>query len=178
MRPLHLALFGLIGLAALCLATMWLWTIPIIQAGSGGMAMMDFMPADTPSDVVYRYLTEMTQAARDTYLGPQRILDTVFPLALAAALSLAIILVLRPKIGRLALVAALVPLVYLYVDLLENAAVAGLLRTVDPLLEAIEMALLYTEMKFLLVLMAGLILALGLFSNLVGWSLTRIGQSK
>lgn len=175
MRPLHLVLLGLAVLAGLCFAAMWLWTIPIIQSGSGGRALFDFMNPDTSPEAARAYLIDMTPEARDTYLGPQRVLDTVFPVALSGTLALAIILVLLPKIGRFAILAALVPMIYLYVDLLENAAVAGLLRAVDPTPEAIELAMIYTEVKFLLLLMSGLILALAVFSNFVNWTLKRIG---
>ncbi|MBK0327431.1 hypothetical protein I5535_08995 [Rhodobacteraceae bacterium F11138] len=174
MRPLPLALVVSSAVAGVSFAVMWLWTIPIIQDGSNGWPLMDFADAQTPVADMHGYLTSMSPAGRDTYLGAQRVLDTVFPISLAGALGLAIVLSLRARIKRLALVAALVPLVYLYVDLRENAAIAGLLRAHDPTKEAIELAMIYTQVKFLLLLMAGLILALGLLSRLVEWSLKRI----
>jgi hypothetical protein len=94
--------------------------------------------------------------------------------ALAGALALSTVLIWRPRVGRLALVAALVPLVYLYTDLLENALVAGLLRSTNPGAPEIELALLYTKVKFQLLAVSGLIMALGLLSMAVRWSADRI----
>lgn len=174
MRRLHLVLLGLIALAALSFAAQWLWTIPVIQTGSNDPALMDFKSSDVTVAQVQDYLVTMTQEARDTYLSPQRALDTVFPVALAGALALSTVLIWRPRVGRLALVAALVPLVYLYTDLLENALVAGLLRSTDPGAPEIELALLYTKVKFQLLAVSGLIVALGLLSMAVRWSADRI----
>mgnify|MGYP000114921762 CR=1 FL=1 len=173
MKLAHACLFVLIGLAGISFATMLLWTVPIIQAGSDGAPLLDFQSKDTPVTDVQSYLIGMHQVARSAYLGPQRLLDTVFPVSLALALSLAIVLSLKPRIGRLSYVAAVVPLLYLYVDLLENATVAGLLRAADPLPQSIQSVQVYTELKFLLLLAAGLILLLGLISRLIEWGLGR-----
>jgi hypothetical protein len=173
-RGLHLLLVGLIAVAGLVFAAMWLWTIPIISAGTTPPGLMDMQPADMSAEATRTYLATMSDTALRTYLGPQRVLDTVFPIALAAALALATLLLLRPRIGRLALVAALVPMLYLYADLLENAAIADLLRRPNAADAVIEQARVYTQVKFQVLLIAGLILALALFSRLVNWSLERI----
>jgi hypothetical protein len=178
MRWLNLGLVALIAVAVLGLAAQWLWTIPVIQAGSNDPDLMDFKNSAVPVDEVRSYLVTMTQTARETYLGPQRVLDTVFPVALAGALALSTVLVWRSRIGRLAYVGALVPLVYLYTDMLENALVAQLLRSDVPATADIELVLLYTSVKFQLVTVSGLIVALGVFSGLVRHSIDWIRRAE
>jgi len=109
-------LLGLLALAGL--TAMRVWTVPIIQAG--GLPMPDLRMAGYTPDELRAFLASLSPQARAAYLGPQRVLDTLMPVALTA-------LVARWW-WWLGAALALVPLVYFAFDMLENAQVAAILR--------------------------------------------------
>jgi len=109
-------------------ATMHLWTMPLIRAGTGGLDMFDLLIDGYSPGYVGLYLEVITDPARALYLGPQRVLDTVMPMALTGTLSVAAYLLARRWSLVLALALALIPLFYLAFDMLENAQVAAMLR--------------------------------------------------
>jgi len=119
-----LAFFG--AVTALCLLAMRLWTQPIIEAG--GLPMLDLRMAGYSPDEVRFFIANITEAGRAAYLGPQRVLDTIMPIALTAALGLLIYRMIRRWSWQIGAVLALVPLVYFTFDMLENAQVAAILR--------------------------------------------------
>ncbi len=94
------------------------------------------------------YLTALRETGQiDVYLGRLRMMDTVFPALLTAVLMVVIRLrytgVVQMVLGALALV-------YLGTDYLENAFVAGLLRTEPDLLtvSAVQVASIATMTKY------------------------------
>lgn len=178
MRRDLIALVGLAALAAVCLILMQVWTKPEITAGANGLPMLDLRADGYGFDAVQAYLAELSEPARRLYLGPQRILDTLFPIGLAGALALGIYLGLRRNFGRWALAGALVPSAYFYADMLENSAVAGLLRSGMILPTDVELASAYTVLKFQLFYSSVLLLLLCLIGQGVRWSLNRFRETQ
>jgi hypothetical protein len=74
------------------------------------------------------------------------------------------------------LVGALLPSAYFYADMLENAAVARLLRSDAPTPEQVELASTYTQLKFQLFYASALLLLLCLIGQAVKWSLARFRE--
>lgn len=173
MRRAWIALAGLAGLALVCFVLMTVWTKPEITAGAKGAAMFDLRVVGYDYDTAKAYLADLTEPARRLYLGPQRILDTLFPIGLAGCLALGIYLGLRRNFGRWALVGALLPSAYFYADMLENGAVAGMLRSPILTPEDVELASTYTVLKFQLFEASVLLLLLCIIGQVVRWSLNR-----
>lgn len=173
MRRDRIALAGFAGLVAVCLVLMTVWTKPAIMAGANGVPMFDLHNDGYDYDMARAYLADLSEPARRLYLGPQRILDTLFPIGLAGGLALAVYLGLRRNFGRWALVGALVPSAYFCVDMLENAAVAGMLRSPILTPEDVELASTYTVLKFQLFEASVLLLLLCIIGQIVRWSLNR-----
>jgi hypothetical protein len=169
-------LAGFAVLAALGLGLIKFWTEPGILAGSNAAPMFDLRDDGYGFDAAIAYLDSLSDTARDLYLGPQRWLDTGFPIGLAGFLALAVYLALREKFGRWALVGALLPSAYFYADMLENAAVARLLRSDAPTPEQVELASTYTQLKFQLFYASALLLLLCLIGQAVKWSLARFRE--
>lgn len=178
MRRTWIVLAGFAGLAAICLGLMTLWTEPAILAGSNGAPMFDLRSAGYDHQAATAYLDSLTETARRLYLGPYRWLDTGFPIGLAGFLALAIYLGMREKFGRWALAGAVLPLGYFYADMLENAAVAGLLRSATPQPQDVETASAYTQLKFQLFYASALLALLCLVGQVVKWSLERFRESQ
>ncbi|MDU9004068.1 hypothetical protein [Sedimentitalea todarodis] len=173
MRHLWIGLAGFAGVAVVCLVLMTVWTKPAIIAGAKGAPMFDLRTEGYDHATAKAYLDDLSEPARRLYLGAQRILDTLFPIGLAGALALAIYLGLRRNFGRWALVGALLPSAYFYADMLENAAVAGLLRSPILTPEDVERASTYTILKFQLFQTSLLLLLLCIIGQIVRWSLNR-----
>lgn len=112
--------------AVLGISAILLWTGPMIEAG--GLEPFDTRTRGYSHADAVAFLSALTETGRAAYLGPQRIADTVFPIGFASALALGIFLGVRVWTRAGAAVLALVPLVYLAFDMLENAAVAAMLR--------------------------------------------------
>ncbi len=108
--PLAMAALGL---------TMALWLIPAIQAGAGGLAILDVRGMGYGQGEAKAFLTALTPEAKALYLGPFRLVDTAFPILLTVTL----ILPLRGW-PPLAFVPALI---YGLADLTEDWAVAQVL---------------------------------------------------
>lgn len=178
MRRAWIALAGFAGLAAVCLVLMTVWTKPAITAGANGAPMLDLRTEGYDHETIKAYLVDLSEPARRLYLGPQRILDTLFPIGLAGGLALAIYLGLRRNFGRWALVGALLPSAYFYADMLENAAVAGLLRSPILTPEDVELASTYTVLKYQLFEASVLLLLLCIIGQIVRWSLVRFRGMK
>jgi CMP/dCMP kinase len=119
-----LVFFGLMAVAGLI--SMRVWTVPLIEAG--GLPMLDTRMAGYTPDELRAFLASLSPEARAVYLGPQRVLDTLMPVALTVALGLLIYRLAARWAWWLGAVLALVPLVYFAFDMLENAQVAAILR--------------------------------------------------
>jgi hypothetical protein len=180
MRRSGIILAGSAVLAAVGLGLIKFWTEPGILAGSNGSPMFDLRDDGYRYDAAIAYLDGLSDTACDLYLGPQRWFDTGFPIGLAGFLALtiylALYLALREKFGRWALVGALLPSAYFHSDMLENAAVARLLRSDAPTPERVELASTYTQLKFQLFHASALLLLLCLIGQAVKWSLARFRE--
>jgi hypothetical protein len=141
------------------LALIFFWSVPRIEAS--GIEPFDVRTGGYSYDEAADFLIALTDAGRAAYLGPQRLADTLFPLGFFGVLASATYLALYVR-GRIwAGLTIVVPGVYLVFDLLENAAVAGLLRAgadgITP--EMVERASSFTQWKFLFVNAALFLLA-------------------
>lgn len=156
-------------------AAIVLWSAPRIEAG--GLAPFDTRSGGYGIDDARAFLSALTPAGRAAYLGPQRLADTAFPIGLVGTLALGTVIALRRWSLRLALAAALLPLGYFGFDMLENAAVAGLLRAgpeaITP--EAVARASLFTRWKFHFVNAALVVFALAWAAWGVAWLRRRGG---
>ena len=167
------ALAGFAGLALVCFVLMTVWTKPTITVGAKDAPMFDLRVDGYDYEAAKTYLADLKEPARRLYLGPQRVLDTLFPIGLAGGLALAIYLGLRRNFGRWALVGALLPCAYFYADMLENAAVGGMLRSPILTPEDVELASTYTVLKYQLLEASVLLLLLCIIGQIVRWSLNR-----
>jgi len=126
-RPgVQLTLLALVALAAFL--AMRLWTGPAIRDGAAGLDLFDLWMDGYSAEYVRLFLARISPEARSLYLGPQRVLDTILPVALAGFLALAGYRLLVGWSWKLAAAMVLLPLVYFTFDMLENAQVAALLR--------------------------------------------------
>ena len=123
----RLLLLALLAAAIGALAAQRLWTMPAIYAGAGGLDMFDMLIDGYSRDYAALYLGTLSEPARAIYLGPQRVLDTLLPMALTGTLSVSLYLLARHWGLVLALALGLVPLFYFAFDMLENAQVAVML---------------------------------------------------
>jgi len=139
-----LAFFGLVALGGLI--AMRIWTVPLIEAG--GLPMLDTRMAGYTPDELRVFLASLGPDARAAYLGPQRVLDTLMPVALTAALGLLIYRLVARWAWWLGAALALVPLGYFAFDMLENAQVAVMLRAGGASDTMAEAASGYTVAKF------------------------------
>lgn len=119
-------LLGLIALAAFI--TMRLWTVPAIRGGAGGLDMFDLWMDGYSLEYARLFLARISPEALALYLGPQRVLDTILPAALAGFLAATGYRLLVDWSWKLAIAMVILPLVYFSFDMLENAQVAALLR--------------------------------------------------
>jgi len=120
--------------AALLLATgglylaMVIWTLPTIAREAGGLVPFDMRPLGYSADEAAAFLAALSEKGLAVYRGPQRLLDALFPAALAASSVWAAVLlwggVSRWGIVLLAVVAAAA-------DYTENFLVARLLGGFD-----------------------------------------------
>jgi hypothetical protein len=128
-------------------AAMRLWTMPLINTAAGGLPMLDMRMEGYSAGEAGAYLAALAPEGRAAYLGPQRLLDTLLPLALTGTLSLAGYLLTRHWSPLLGVALALVPLAYCAFDLMENAHVAALLRADAPDNTMAEAASRWTVLK-------------------------------
>lgn len=119
------------------------------QLMAGGQTVFDDQIAGYSVEQARPYLAALSEAQRQTYLGLFRWLDTGLPLFLALSLGLFI----WREAGRvgapLRSLMAASPLVYMVLDLIENALVADLLRAGPEVADAaIRQASMVTVAKF------------------------------
>jgi hypothetical protein len=128
----------------------------MVTVEAAGLAPFDLrIGGYTEADAAI-YLAALSEAGRAAYLGPVRVLDTIFPVLFALFLAL----LSRAVWARGGWVlAASLPALYLLFDLWENARVAAMVAEGDPSLAGVASAL--TQAKFA---------ALGVFAVLLLWS--------
>lgn len=124
----RLAFFALLAVTLIDYAILVIWGGGALGAQSGGAPPFDLRATGYSLAEAQAFLTALTAEGLRLYLGPIRVLDTIFPVG--CTLVLAIALWHRslglPGAARAALVALAAG--YGAADLAENAAVAGLLR--------------------------------------------------
>ena len=125
MKPTDALLSAVAIGAGLCFAALTVLTLGWLQPE--GLAPFDSRLAGYSPEDARSYLAALPPEARALYLGPFRMLDTLFPVLLAATLAG---LTWRLSEARHTLLRAalmLLPLDYLAADLAENAKVAQIL---------------------------------------------------
>ncbi|WP_039016884.1 hypothetical protein [Halocynthiibacter namhaensis] len=126
---------SLFAVTSFIYGAMIFWTLPAISAGAGGLAPLDTRAFGYSYDEVHAFLNALTPHARGIYLGPQRVLDMIFPGAMALTLCL-VFNRLHAKTGTSSSAAALIgvglALGGATADYFENMAVARLLLTPGP----------------------------------------------
>ena len=105
--------------------SMNLWTVPRIEALSGGLRLLDMRFKGYSLDEARAFVAAIGDEGTALYLGLQLWLDYVFPPLLGAVLFL-LYRWLFP--GLAGLVIGTISLTYVLADFLENAAIATMLR--------------------------------------------------
>ncbi|MBT2130386.1 hypothetical protein [Aliiroseovarius lamellibrachiae] len=123
---LHRAFWGVFVAAMAIYLTMLFWTLPGISAQAGGLFPFDMRPGGYTFEDAQSFLAALTEQGRALYLGPQHVLDLLYPGLLMLTLILGYFLLFSKRwaIG-LSVAAGLAALF----DWSENAKVAELLKT-------------------------------------------------
>lgn len=151
------------------MALMFFWSAPMIQAG--GLQPFDLRAGGYDLPVAQDFLTALTPEGKAAYLGAQRLADTLFPIGFLGVMALATFIALRvwsPLIGALATLPAFAEFVF---DMLENAAVAGMLRAGPEALslDQVAWASFFTTWKMRLVDAMLIVAALALAARVIWW---------
>lgn len=122
--------WGFWALAAVMVAVylvIVLWSLPIISAEAGGLKPFDLRPTGYSLAEAQTFLAALSEAGYAQYQGPQRWLDTAYPLLLAAVLMWAMWRLTDGQPDWMRLVLALLITGGASFDFLENLWVAQLL---------------------------------------------------
>jgi len=142
-RALTWALFGATLTSYLLIV---LWSLPLISADAAGLTPFDVRPFGYDLDAARVFLAALGEAGHAQYIGPQALLDRVFP-PLLAVFSLLAFWQLYSR--KWAVVLGALALVVCWLDLQENVAVADLLTLgaegIDE--EVVSIAALLTMLK-------------------------------
>lgn len=142
-----------------------------IETLSGGVGAIDFLIVYAP-EKAYDMIAAYGRHGRQYYATITLTLDTVFPLLLALAFSLALIYVFRRAYSREGVLqrAVLVPLVAMVFDLLENIGIVTMLLTYPQRLPAVALlASAFSTVKWTAVLAEAILVVVGLIS----WAIQR-----
>ncbi|GAB5448505.1 hypothetical protein [Gymnodinialimonas sp.] len=138
------AIKGLAMLTAMLYSGLaWLWYVELIP-GAGGLQPFDSRFFGYTAAEGQAYLAALSDEARQVYLNDVRMLDTIFPISLAALLGWLLVRLAPGPWGAL----AVLPIAYLGADLLENARVAAILLHAAPTDQMIEAASQATVAKY------------------------------
>ena len=141
-------------------AVMLLWTLPNVASQAGGMTPFDLRPSGYGVQDVTAFRDAISDDGLALYLGPQRWLDTAFPILVAIGLWAAMWQIFSLPIVRALLGLAIVG--GMLADLVENALVADLLTGPGGVTaSAVEAASRMTVAKFGMTIAAMLIVAAG-----------------
>ncbi|TNB48479.1 hypothetical protein FF124_09155 [Martelella lutilitoris] len=112
---------------AVCIyGAMTVWTLPAISQAAGGLMPFDMRPGGYSRGEAQAFLAALSPQGRAIYLGPQQRLDLVYPAALALTLGIALYL-LAPFNRFWKGLLAMIPVLGMVFDYLENAAVRAML---------------------------------------------------
>jgi len=117
--------------------TMVIWTLPGIAAAAGGLVAFDLRPTGYSPDEARTFLAALNDQGRALYLGPQRMLDLVYPALLAIVLGGATVTLVRNAPLRWALLVVI--LGGMAADYTENALVKSMLENSSPVSDASAM---------------------------------------
>jgi hypothetical protein len=150
-------------LAAMLVAwlSMNLWTVPRIEELSGGLRLLDMRFTGYSHTEAQDFVAAIGDEGAAMYLGAQYWLDMIFPPLLGAVLFLCYRWLFP---GLLGLIIGTVSMTYVLVDILENLAVAAMLRAgADGLTpEMAATANQWTTTKWSLALVGLLMLIIGI----------------
>lgn len=135
---------GLALLTAILYSSLaWVWFVELMP-GTGGLQPFDTRFFGYTAAEGQAFVDALSHETRQVYLNDIRVLDTVFPISLAA-----LFVALMFHFGHGAWRAlAILPLAYLAADLLENARVAAILLQDAPDPQSIDRASQATVAKF------------------------------
>lgn len=131
------------------------WFGPMVDAG--GLPPFDLRPLGYDLADAQAFLATLTPAGKAAYLGPVRIVDSVFPVLMMLTFVLAV-----RRMGWAAMIPAVL---YGGLDLAENRAVAGILTSGIAEPEAVHAASLLTQAKFAAFALAALLALWSLIQN-------------
>lgn len=148
MNTLKILFWPVLLLTLSIYAAMLLWTLPTIQEAAGGLPPFDLRPTGYSYDDARLFLKNLTDGGRALYIGPQRILDLIYPAGIALSVGIAIF-ILAPLNMLRRTGFALVAIPGAVFDYLENGAVAKLLeaKAEDITHEMVQTASLFTILK-------------------------------
>jgi len=95
-----------------------------LEALAGGLKPFDLSPLGYDLAAARTYLSALPPEGVALYLGPIRMLDTIFPVLMG----LTLLWWMRPLAGLVGIIGAVAAVAYVALDLAENAAVAVMLR--------------------------------------------------
>ena len=142
-------LFWPILLTTLSIYTaMLLWTLPTIQEAAGGLPAFDLRPSGYSYDEAMLFLKNLTDGGRALYIGPQHMLDLIYPAGIALSVGIAII-ILAPLTALWRIALALITIPGAAFDHLENSAVTRLLeaKPEDVTAGMVQTASIFTILK-------------------------------
>lgn len=152
-----------LGLTLTLYAVMALWAVPRLTEGAGGQLPFDLRIAGYSGDEARSYLAALTPSARAFYGDVVGRLDTLFPPLLALSLCLSYQALASRRVSMILSALAILAAV---LDLMENAAIASMLRADLATIrdDAIALASRLTQLKWGadLVTLAALVGLLGL----------------
>jgi hypothetical protein len=103
------------------------WSLPKISAAAGGAAPFDMRPMGYSFEEAKAFLAALGEDGRRFYGDVQHKLDLAYPALLSLALGTGIYLLSPERIGRFAIVLALLAVPGMVFDYVENARVSELL---------------------------------------------------
>jgi hypothetical protein len=125
---MRFAFWTLVAITLAIYASMLIWTLPRITAAADGHVPFDMRPGGYSFDDAREFLTCLQPDGRTIYLGPQAVLDLIYPGLLAIVLTISLWTLTRSYrfVVRLFIVAT--PVLGSGFDYLENHAVGVMLR--------------------------------------------------
>lgn len=138
MSRARIAYWALFAVTLAVYAAMAGGTLPAIARDAAGLTAFDMRPAGYTPAEARAFLTALGDEGRALYLGPQHLLDLIYPALLAAVLIGALWVLLPPLWLRGSLILA--ALAGMAADYTENARVAAMLVHTGPVPDAMVAA--------------------------------------